>query len=163
MERQAGPASTYLEDIDAVRNFIDSPEESVAVGFFTSETSASVLDNFIESGNEVRLDLRLGHTTDESIANQLKSAPNSVVVFHPKRLVSKYETGFSTIPDIEGETSKSLGKMILEASKPLVGQVTLKNFGTAYTHRPLLVAYYDVNWDRENVKSEFKGEIAVRV
>ena len=154
MKRQAGPPSLFLEDLAAVKKFINSPEEVIAVGFFSSSTSATTIDSFIESGNLVRQDIRLGHTTDSKIAEKLKFDLNSVIVYHPKKLVSKYEKGYSEIPNIEQETSEDLRLTLTQAAKPLVGQVTLENFGSLYTHRPLLVAYYDVDWDRESVEGQ---------
>ena len=153
MKRQAGPASRHLEDLSAVQKFKKSPEQSVVIGFFSHTTSANILDTFIESGNFVRLDLRLAHTTDAKIAAKMDFEINSAVIFHPKKLVSKHETGYSMIPNIEHETSKQLGQTLIDAAKPLVGQVTLENFGTLYARRPLLIAYYDVSWDKENIKS----------
>ena len=163
MKKQAGPPSTYLEDLAAVQKFKDSPEEVVAIGFFSSQTSATILESFIESGNNVRLDVRLGHTTDKKIAEQLKFSVNSIIVFHPKKLVSKYEKGYSEIPNIEYETSEDLGRTLTQAAKPLVGQVTLKNFNSLYAHRPLLVAYYDVKWDHENIKGKVLKVYGVRI
>ena len=154
MRKEAGPASVYLDSTDALKEFIRSPDEVVAIGFFSADTSASVLDTFTESGNLARQDLRLGHTIDDAIANHLSFPLNSVVVFHPHHLVSKYEKGYSLIPDIVGETAESLVDTYLQASRPLVGQVTQENFLRAYRHRPLLVAYYEVDWNFDNRKSK---------
>ncbi len=155
MKKQAGPSSLYLEDIAAVRKFKTlAVEESVVIGFFSSETNAAIIDTYIESGNYVRENLRLGHTTDGRIAEEMKFEINSAVVFHPKKFVTKHETGYSTLPNIEHETSEELGKTLLDAAKPLVGEVTLENFGTLFSHRPLLIAYYDVSWDSDSIKSK---------
>jgi protein disulfide-isomerase A4 len=155
MIKQAGPSSVFIEDVAAVRKFVQSSTtgEPKGFGFFSSETSASALKTFLESGNLARLDLKLGHTTDPSIAQQLLFPINSVVVFHPHDLVTKYEAGFTVIHDVdEGETPESLMAAYQNAMRPLVGQMTLDNHMRAYKHRPLLVAYYDVNWDWDNKK-----------
>lgn len=154
LKREAGPASTYLEDLEAVKRFTKSPSEPVAVGFFSSESSATVVESFIETGNLVRQDMKLAHTTDERIAKQMKFQIDSVIVYHPKVLVSKYETGYNEIPNIENESSEDLARDLLHAARPLVGQVTLDNFGSIYAHRPLLVAYYDVDWSRDGSPGE---------
>ena len=32
--------------------------------------------------------------------------------------------------------------------------MTQQNYGTSYRHRPLLLAYYEVDWSRDGVKGE---------
>ena len=158
MKKQAGPSSLFLESLSAVKSFSQSNTEPRGVGFFSSETSAEALKTFIKSGDESRLDLKLGHTTDPSIAEQLSFPLNSVVVFHPRNTVSKYEAGFTIIHNVdEGETPQSLASSYQEAIRPLVGQMTTDNHLRAYKYRPLLVAFYEVNWDFENKKGRIKS------
>lgn len=150
MGREAGPSSVFLESVDEARTFSRSDTEPHGIGFFSSETSAAALKNFMRSGNEARKDLRLGHTTDQAIAEKLSFPLNSVVIFHPQLLVSKYETGYTIIPDVdEGETPKSLLLAYQKALRPLVGQMDKDNHIRAYKYRPLLVAYYEIAWDHE--------------
>ena len=151
MKKQAGPSSTFLESIEAVRAFARSSTETRGVGFFSSETSADALKTYTKSGNLARMDLKLGHTTDPAIAEQLSFPLNSVVVFHPRNVVTKYEAGYTVVPNVdEGETAESLLAAYQDASRPLVGQMTRDNHMRAYKYRPLVVAYYEVNWDREH-------------
>ena len=44
--------------------------------------------------------------------------------------------------------------LYLEHARPLVGEMTQQNYGTSYRHRPLLLAYYEVDWSRDGVKGE---------
>ena len=148
MKKQAGPSSVFLETVEAVKSFRHSNTEPRGIGFFSSETSADALKTFLASGDEARIDLKLGHTTDSTIAEKLSFPVNSVVVFHPQLTTTKYETGYTVIPNVdEGETPKSLLTAYRDAIRPLVGQMNKENHMRAYKYRPLLVAYYDVNWE----------------
>ena len=148
MQRQAGPSSVFIETLEEVKTFSRSDTEPRGVGFFSSETSAEALKVFMKSGNEAREDLKLGHTTDPTIADKLSFPVNSVVIFQPKQALTKYERGYTIIPNAdEGETPKSLMESYQNGIRSLVGQMTRDNHMRAYKYRPLLVAYYDVNWD----------------
>ena len=83
MRRQAGPSSTPLASVAEVRGFVNSRETRV-VGFFSGDTSSHLLDEFKESGNLVREDVRLGHTTDRQVAKGMGFPEDSAVVFYPK-------------------------------------------------------------------------------
>ena len=154
MKKQAGPSSTYLSSAKEIREFIATPNESRAVAFFSSETPSSIVQAYIDSGNLVRLDVRLGHTTESKLAAELKFQINTVVVYHPKNLVTSYEEGYSILLDL-GDNAETLAERYMDALRPLVGQMTKTNMLRAYRHRPLLVAYYEVLWDQEHIKSKF--------
>ena len=47
----------------------------------------------------------------------------------------------------------ALSELYLAHARPLVGQMTKQNFDRVYRHRPMLVAYYEIDWE-ENIKSE---------
>lgn len=76
--------------------------------------------------------------------------PKSVVtsIHCCRNLVSKYEDGSSTISPVPSE-SKDIALLLLEHGRPLVGEMTKENELTLYHQRPLLVAYYDVDWHRQ--------------
>ena len=65
-----------------------------------------------------------------------------------RNLVSKYEDGRSVISPVPSE-SKDIALLLLEHGRPLVGEMTKENELTLYHQRPLLVAYYDVDWHRQ--------------
>lgn len=154
MKNEAGPSSLYLNSLLEVDQFRKSPLEPRAVGFFSAYTSAAIVEAFSESGNLMRQELKLAHTTNATIAKEMLFPVDSVVVFHPQYLVSKFEAGFSVISDIEGDDSESLAKRYYPALRPLVGQMTKANMLTIYQQRPLLVAYYDMNWDKDYYKGK---------
>ena len=67
-------------------------------------------------------------------------------------LVSKYESGHSVISSLTANAT-ALSELYLAHARPLVGQMTKQNFDRVYRHRPMLVAYYEIDWE-ENIKSE---------
>ena len=70
----------------------------------------------------------------------------------PSNLVSRYEDGYSVITDLPKKSEK-LEELLLANARPLVGEFTKANQLRVYTHRPLLVAYFDVNWKPGENKS----------
>ena len=88
MKRQAGPPSQLLTTVQDAKAFSHSSNETRAIGFFTDSTSSNVLELYMESGNEIRMDMELGHCTDPSIAQDMGFRPDTVVVFHPRYVLS---------------------------------------------------------------------------
>ena len=83
MKRQSGPSSILLLSTKQAQEFSTS-QETRAIGFFSPDTEPKLLQEFMESGNFVRMDLSLGHTTDSNIAMEMGFSLDSVVVFHPR-------------------------------------------------------------------------------
>ena len=149
MQRQAGPSSVFMDSVEEVKRFI-SAEETRGVGFFSAETNGLLVDAFIESGNFGRDLIRLGHVTNGDVAMDMGFPLNSVVIFHPRHLVTRYESGRTIFRDLSSNAT-AMSEMYATAH-PLVGQVTKGNMKKVYAHRPLLVAYFEVNWNREGRK-----------
>ena len=150
MRNEIGPSSHRLNSLIEVKQFKKPRSEPVAIGFFSESTNNAMVESFIESGNYLRQDIKLAHTTDASIAKELQFLLNSIVVFHQEYLVSKFEVGYNVIQDLESDDGEELSKRFYPALRPLVGQMTKANMLKLYPQRPLLIAYYDVNWDRES-------------
>ena len=81
MLRQAGPSSIPLNSELEVNDFLSSESETHAIAFLTEPQK---LDAFIEAGNEVRVFMKLGHSTDQEVARSMGIKMGSVVVFHAK-------------------------------------------------------------------------------
>ena len=62
--------------------------------------------------------------------------------------MSKYEAGQAVIPSLPKD-SKAIAELLLRHACPLVGEMTTENQITLFPKRPLLVAYFDVDWDRQ--------------
>ena len=84
MQRQAGPSSLLLTSVEGSKHFSKSQTEVRVIGFFSSTTDPKVIKTYMESGNEVRMDMELGHTTDEKIAQGMGFEVDTIAVFHSR-------------------------------------------------------------------------------
>ena len=84
MQRQAGPSSRLLTSVEDGKQFSKSQTEVRVIGFFSSTTDPQVIKTYMESGNEVRMDMELGHATDEKIAQGMGFDVDTVGVFHSR-------------------------------------------------------------------------------
>ena len=71
--------------------------------------------------------------------------------FLSSNFVSKYESGSYTISKLPKSTDP-IAHLLLEHARPLVAQFTSDNELHLFPTRPLLVAYYDVNWETDSKK-----------
>ena len=51
----------------------------------------------------------------------------------------------SSLPDNEDE----MAALILDKTRPLVGERNKENEEKLFSERPLLVVYFDISWDKE--------------
>jgi protein disulfide isomerase len=149
MRQQAGPSSIPLASTEDVKKFVNTREISVVAYF---HDNPDLLREFLESGNLVRTDMELGHTQNEGVALQMKQQPGTIVVYHPSHLVTQYESGYSVITSPPSNATELRG-LYLEHACPLVGQMMQRNYDTVYRHRPLLLAYYEVDWSFDGLKA----------
>ena len=70
-----------------------------------------------------------------------------------RNIVSKYEVGSSVLTSISEESS-AVAQLLLENANPLVGEMTEDNQLNLFVKRPLLVAYFDVDWDKPLKKGQ---------
>ena len=84
MMKQAGPPSQLLASVAETKAFARSNTEIRVIGFFSESTKPEVLERYMESGNRVRMDMELGHTTDEMVAEEMGFKTDTIVVFHPR-------------------------------------------------------------------------------
>ena len=82
MKRQAGPSSTLLETVEDVKKFIKSPNEPRVVAYFSESTDSKLVDAFVESGNLLRMDTKLGHCTNAAVATEMGQKVDTAVVYH---------------------------------------------------------------------------------
>ena len=82
MKRQAGPSSTLLQSVEAIKKFSKSPTEARVVGFFSESTNSKILDAFMEAGNLLRMDTKLGHCMDAAVATEMEQRVDTVVVYY---------------------------------------------------------------------------------
>ncbi len=84
------------------------------------------------------------------MAKSFKIPPETVAVFQPEIFWSEYENKTYTLTK-KSATYKEIIQFIKRNSLPLVGQRTKKN-QFKFVERPLVVVYYDVNYDHQYVK-----------
>lgn len=65
-----------------------------------------------------------------------------------RNIVSKYEDGRVIIPSLPAGTL-NVANLLLKHALPLVGEMTGENQLILFQRRPLLVAYFDVDWDKQ--------------
>ena len=65
------------------------------------------------------------------------------------------------IPSLPDEV-REMANVLLEHARPLVGEMTKENQVALFPDRPLLVAYFDVDWDK-SLKKGRKISYAVLV
>jgi len=129
----------------AITNNLDRLETTV-VGFFKGQSD--LYDEFIVAANEMRGTYRFLHTFDETIADSFNVPPETIAVYQPEIYWTEYENKTSTLTK-KSATYKEIIQFIRKSSIPLVGQRTKQNIGFKYPEKPIVVLYYDVNYDHQ--------------
>jgi len=143
MVAQSGPSSQELANQNEYTSFVRPVKEPHAV-LFLSKKRLDLLEKYIEAGDLTRESLKLAHCYDCSYHKLAQ--PNSIIVFHAEYLVTPYEQGFTVVNDLFDYDSKELADELLKASRPLVGELSVENSRKVYRLRPMLVAFYQVDW-----------------
>merc|ERR1712130_912931 len=91
---------------------------------------------------------RFLHTFDESIAASFNMPPETVAVYQPEIYWTEYENKTHTLTK-KSATYKEIIQFIRKTSIPLVGQRTKRNMGFKFPEKPIIVLYYDVNYDHQ--------------
>lgn len=147
MKDQAKPPSEEKNHMLGITNNMDRTEVTV-IGFFDGKSD--MYDEYIVAANEMRGTFKFMHTFDPEIATSFKIPQETVAVFMPEIFWTDYENKTYTLTK-KSATYKEIITFIRTNSLPLVGQRTKKN-DFKYSERPLIVVYYDVNYDHQYVK-----------
>ena len=118
------------------------------VGFFKGQSD--MYEEYMVAANEMRDTYKFMHTFDAKVAEAFKVPQETVAVFHPEIFWSKYENKTYTLTK-KSATYKEIITFVRRNAVPLVGWRTKVNMHK-YTERPLVVVYYDVNYDHQFVK-----------
>ena len=146
MKEQSKPPSDEKNHMLGITNNMDRLEVTV-VGYFKGKSD--LYDEYIVAANEMRGTFKFMHTFDEEIAKSFKVPQETVAVYMPEIFWTEYENKTYTLTK-KSATYKEIIHFIKKNSVPLVGQRTKKN-QFKYTERPLIVIYYDVNYDHQYV------------
>ncbi len=148
MREQHRSPSEEKSNVFAIKNHMDRNEATV-IGFFESKSS-DLFEEFMAAANEMRGTLRFMHTFDKSAAKEFGVEVDTVSVFLPEIFSSPNEDKVKSLTK-KSATAKEIDTFIRKNSAPLVGQRTKRNL-FKYAERPLVVVYYDVNYDHQYVK-----------
>jgi len=144
MKKEAQDPSEEKKHLLGISNNLDKSEITV-VGFFNGQSD--LYDEYMVAANEMRGTWKFMHTFDESVAKAFDLPLETVAVFQPEIFWSKYENKTYSMTK-RSATYKEIITFIRRNSVPLVGQRTKFN-QFKYTERPLVVLYYDVNFDHQ--------------
>ncbi|CAL4173797.1 unnamed protein product [Meganyctiphanes norvegica] len=149
MKEQAKlPSREVTSPLEATNSL--ARKDATVAAYFTEK--GDMYEEFIGAANELRGRLVFLHTFDEATANKLKIKPNNINVIMPEIYHSKYEDKIYRYTKKTG-TYKDIVQWLTKKTIPLVGERTKANMGYKYSNRPLVVIYYDVNFDHQYVKA----------
>jgi len=123
--------------------------ETTVVGFFKGKSD--LYDEYVVAANEMRGSYRFMHTFDEEIAKSFNVPADTVAIYQPEIYWTEFENKTYTLSKKSG-TYKEIIQFIRKNSIPLVGQRTKQNMNFKYPEKPIIVLYYDVNYDHQFLK-----------
>jgi len=148
MKEQNKLPSTEKTHMLGITNNMDRLETTV-VGYFKGKSD--LYDEFVVAANEMRGSYRFMHTFDEEIAKSFNVPPDTVAIYQPEIYWTEFENKTYTLSK-KSATYKEIIQFIRKNSIPLVGQRTKTNMHFKYPEKPIIVLYYDVNYDHQFVK-----------
>jgi protein disulfide-isomerase A4 len=126
--------------------------EVVIVGFFAGKKSA-MYNEYIVAANEMRGKFTFMHTFNEEAGKSFDMPMESVTVFMPELFWTKHENKTHVLAK-KSATYKEIIAFIKTKSMPLVGWRHKRN-EFKYSERPLIVIYYDVNYDQGSKDTQY--------
>jgi len=147
MRDQAKPPSEEKNHMLGITNNMDRTEVTV-VGYFNGKSD--LYDEYIVAANEMRGTFKFMHTFDADVAKSFDVPQETIVVYMPEIFWTEYENKTYTLTK-KSATYKEIISFIRTNSVPLVGWRNKKNL-FKYHERPLIVIYYDVNYDHQFTK-----------
>ncbi|KAL0962284.1 hypothetical protein UPYG_G00338100 [Umbra pygmaea] len=150
MKKQAGPNSVILHNEADLESFISHLDASV-VGFFSGPDS-SQLAEFLKAASAMRENFRFAHTTHLALGLKHMLDTETVLLFRPPRLASKFEE--SVLHFTESITTNTLRRFIRDNIFGLCPHLTTEN-RDKLKGRDLLTAYYDLDYLRNPKGSNY--------
>jgi len=147
MKEQAQLPSEQKNSKVGIVNNMDRLDVTI-VGFFNGKSD--LYDEFMVAANEMRGTFKFLHTVDPAIAEEFKVSAETVALYVPEIYHSPYENSTYYLSK-KSATYKEILHFVKKNSVPLVSQRTVKN-NFKFTERPLVVVYFDVNYDYQYIK-----------
>ncbi|XP_026217553.1 protein disulfide-isomerase A4 [Anabas testudineus] len=145
MAEQAGPPSKQVQAVKQVQELIKDGDDAVIVGVFSSEEDPAY-ESYIEACNALREDFTFRHSFSSEVAKLLKASPGQIVIVQPEKFRSKYEPALHTLTVKDSTSVSEVQEFFKKHAIPLVGHRKPSNDAKRYTKRPLVVAYYGVDF-----------------
>jgi len=147
MRDQSKPPSEEKNHMLGITNNMDRTEVTV-VGYFNGKSD--LYDEYLVAANEMRGTFKFMHSFDPEVAKSFDVPQESVVIYIPEIFWTPYENKTQVLTK-KSATYKEIITFIRTHSVPLVGWRNKKN-EFKYHERPLVVVYYDVNYDHQFTK-----------
>ncbi|KAM9738412.1 protein disulfide-isomerase A3-like [Menidia menidia] len=141
MKKQTGPDSVHLKTKEAFHSFVNNYDASI-VGVFSGSDSSGLAE-FLKAAGLLREQFRFAHITDMQIAEGHSIDTESVLLFRPPRLSSKFEDSVVVFKDFL--TISSLRRFIRDHIYGVCPHMTMENRDRLRV-RDLLTAYYDLDY-----------------
>uniref|UniRef100_A0A1A7YFP9 Protein disulfide-isomerase n=1 Tax=Iconisemion striatum TaxID=60296 RepID=A0A1A7YFP9_9TELE len=151
LKKQAGPASVVLKAEADFEKFISDHDASV-IGFFADEKSTAQTE-FLKAASALRDNYRFAHTSSDALLKSNGIDEEGVVLFRPPRLSNKFEDGSVKFSD-DKYTSNKIKKFIQDNIFGICPHMTDDN-KDQLKGKDLLVAYYDVDYDKNPKGSNY--------
>uniref|UniRef100_A0A673ACJ1 Protein disulfide-isomerase n=1 Tax=Sphaeramia orbicularis TaxID=375764 RepID=A0A673ACJ1_9TELE len=151
LKKQAGPASVELKTEAELQKFTSDQDASV-VGFFADPQSSAQSD-FLKAASSLRDNYRFAHTNSEDLLKAHGIDTEAVVLFRPPRLYNKFEDPTVKYSE-EKFTSNKIKRFIQDNIFGICPHMTDDN-KDQLKGKDLLVAYYDVDYDKNPKGSNY--------
>lgn len=151
LKKQAGPASVELKaDADLAK--YTSDQDSSVVGFFADDKSTAQIE-FLKAASALRDNYRFAHTNSEALLQSHGVDGEGVILFRPPRLSNKFEDGSVKYSE-DIYTSNKIKRFIQDNVFGICPHMTDDN-KDQLKGKDLLVAYYDVDYDKNPKGSNY--------
>ncbi|XP_049579194.1 protein disulfide-isomerase A3 [Syngnathus scovelli] len=151
LKKQAGPASVELTTEADFEKFIADKDASV-VGFFADNSSPAYTE-FQNAAKDLRENYRFAHTSVEALLKSQGVDGEGVILFRPPRLSNKFEDGSVKFSG-EKCTKNTIKTFIKDSVFGICPHMTDDN-KDQLRGKDLLVAYYDVDYDKNPKGSNY--------
>jgi len=149
MKKNSGPSSVPLRDFDHLTKKLEDADDVIVVGFFDSETD--LYKRFQKAADQNRRDFNFAHSVNPDI-NKKAGHENVIVLYRPKHLHAKFEKPEEILTDASSSTL-DIKNFVAGKRSGLVGQITPDT--ETFFKKPLVVAYYKVDWKRNAKGSKY--------